>query len=98
MRQVHTLFLLIKVSCKESYLALCFFSVILNDFFVVDRTRSIVVKYVDDLTLGTWVRKKDDMEDNMYFSRIDQFQFRAVRCGYLKEATFVNEFLKSDKC
>ena len=69
----------------------------LNDFFVVDRTRSIVVKYVDDLTLGTWVRKKDDMADNMYFSRIDQFQFRAVRCGYLKKAALVNEFLKSGK-
>ena len=97
MRQVHKLFLLIKVSSKESYLAWCFFSVMLNDFFVVDRTRSIVVKYVDDLTLGTWVRKKDDMADNMYFSRIDQFQFRAVRCGYLKEAALVNEFAKSGK-
>ena len=89
--------MLIKVSSKESYLARCFFSVMLNDFFVVDRTRSIVVKYVDDLTLGTWVKKEDDTEDKMYFSRIDQFQFRAVRCGYLKEATLVNEFLKSDK-
>ena len=78
-------------------MARCFFAVMLNDFFVVDRTRSIVVKYVDDLTLGTWVKKEDDTEDNMYFSRIDQFQFRAVRCGYLKEATLVNEFLKSDK-
>ena len=68
----------------------------LNDFFVVDRTRSIVVKYVDDLTLGTWVRKEDEIADSMHFSRIDQFWFRAVRCGYLKEAPLVNE-LTSDK-
>ena len=96
MRYVHTLFLLKKVSSKKSYLARCFFSVMLNDLFVVDRTRSIVVKYVDDLTLGTCVRKEDDIADSMYFSKIDQFWFRAVRCGYLKEATLVNE-LTSDK-
>ena len=78
-------------------MARCFFSVMLNDFFVVDRTRSFVVKYVDDLTLGTWVRKEYDIADSKYFFRIDQFQFRAVRCNYLKEATLVNEFLKSDK-
>ena len=55
------------------------------------------IMYVDDLTLGTWVRKEDDIADSKYFSRIDQFQFGAVRCDYLKEATLVNEFLKSDK-
>ena len=69
----------------------------LNDFFVVDRTRSIVVKYVDDLTLGTWVRKEDDIADSKYFSRIDQFQFGGVRCGYLKEATLDKQVLKSVK-
>ena len=95
MTHVHTLFLLIKVSSKESYLARCFFSVMLNDLFVVDHTRSFVVKYVDDLTLGTWVRKEDDIADSKYFSRIDQFQFRAVRCGYLKEATLDKQLLKS---
>ena len=52
MRYVHTLFLLIMVSSKKSYLARCFFSVMLNDFFVVDRTRSIVIKYVDVHGLG----------------------------------------------
>ena len=50
----------------------------LNDFFVVDRTRSIVVKYVDDLTLGTWVRKEDDIADSKYFSRIDQFSLERL--------------------
>ena len=64
---------------------------------VVDRTRSIVVKYVDDLTLNTWVKKEDDIPGSKYFSSIDQFQSNAVRYGYLKEATLVNEFLKSDK-
>ena len=49
------------------------------------------------VTLATWVRKEDDIADSQYFSRIHQFQSRAVRCGYFKEATFVNEFSKSDK-
>ena len=58
--------------------------------FVVDRTR--IIKYVDDLTLDTWIKKEDDIAGMKYFSRIDQFQSRAVRYGYLKEATLVNEF------
>ena len=65
--------------------------------FVVDRTRIIVVKYVDDITLDTWVKKEDDIAGRKYFSRIDQFQSRTVKYGYLKEATRVNEFLISDK-
>ena len=59
-------------------MAPCFFPVMLNDLFAVDRTRSIVVKYVDDLTLGTWVRKEDDIADSKYFSRIDQFSLERL--------------------